>query len=877
MTSSVGIRPSVLEARQRWREGRANIRKLHDNGGKGEDVCRELSDLLDSVLLEIYENALADISPNLHSRISVTLLGGCGRQDIAPYSDVDLMLLYQGSMTDDIVEFSRRLAQDINDAGMQLGYSLRTPREACSMSLSDAYIFSSLIESRLLAGNQDLFHHFQGRFRRMTTKRILNLIKAIIAARQQERNEFGETVYLLRPNVKRSRGGLRDIHLIRWLGFVQFGETDIDSLLAQGAISTADSQQLKLSREFLLRVRNEMHFHADRSNDMLGRSEQVRLAERFGYSGDDALLSVEEFMRQYFRFTSRIRYVCDHFVAKSRKRGTMSGGSVFSPLLTQQIDQHFRMGPTHIGVAKESIDLVKSDLEQVLRLMQLACLHKKEIEHDTWIAIRHEMLKHPDKRFTRDCARRFMALLSNTQGLGPLLRRLHEMKVLRIILPGFEHTRGLLQFNEYHKFTVDEHSLRAVENAIAFEHDQTMVGRTYRSIREKNLLHLALLLHDLGKGFSEDHSEVGRRMAAKTGSRFDLPDDETETIKFLVHNHLVMSHLAFHRDINDRAMVAEFAANVGSVQTLAMLYVLTCADISAVGPDVLTPWKQDLLNNLFFSASELLTGDNSDDVDRRFEPVLRGISAQADNEDDRRWLLKKAKNLPRNYFLSHSPEQISDQLMALRKTEPSDLVCWVNPIPESNLNEIIVGKASSRRTGVFYKVCGTLSSLGTRIQAADIKPLGDSLMWYWIQFQDSSYSDALPQSRLDEIKRKVTEQALGTIEAPPRFRSVWKRRDSVADKLTRPEIRVKIDNQTVSSATIIDVFAYDKTGLLYKLAKKIHRLGLDVTYARVSIYAKQVIGVFYVTDENGSKIRNKNQLQIVKREIYRCATEFLES
>lgn len=876
MSSSIGIRPGVLEARQRWCDGRDKIRMVHDQGGLGMDVCRQLSDLLDSVLLEIYQNALNEISPNLESRIAITLLGGCGRRDIAPYSDVDMMLLYQGSLTDDIVEFSRRLAQDVTDAGMQLGYSLRTPREAYSMSLADAYIFSSLTEARLLSGNEDLFHHFQGRFRRMTSKKTSNIIKAIVAAREKERNEFGETVYLLRPNVKRSRGGLRDIHLIRWLGFVQYGETDIDRLFTKGAISTADSTQLYDSREFLLRVRNEMHFHADRANDMLGRSEQVRLAERFGYSGDDALLSVEEFMRQYFRYTSRIRYVCDHFVSKSTRRKKLSSTSVFEPLMTRQIDQHFRMGPTHIGVANESIDTVKIELEQVLRLMQLACLHDKKIEHETWIAIRHEMLKNPEIKFTRDCARRFMALLSNTQGLGPLLRLLHEMKVLRIILPGFEHARGLLQFNEYHKYTVDEHSLRALENVIAFEFDQTDVGKTYRAIREKNLLHLALLLHDLGKGFPEDHSEVGRRIAAETGLRFDLTDDETETIKFLVHNHLVMSHLAFHRDINDQAMVAEFAANVGSVQTLSMLYVLTCADISAVGPGVLTPWKLELLNSLYLNARALLTGDHDATTDRRYARTFESVAELGSDEEERSWLRRKVANLPNDYCRRHAPNEIAEQLLELRKGKSEVFVCWVQPVQGTNSIELCVGKSSSRRTGVFYKVCGLLSSMGMQIQAADIKPLGDDQMWYWMQFEDTSCVEAPSASRLEEIKKKVTAQVLDRDESPPRFRSVWKREDSLADKLSKPKIHVKIDNQTVNSATIIDVFAFDKVGLLYKLAKKIHRLGLDVTYARLSIYAKQVIGVFYVTDDHGNKIRNKNQLQIIKREILGAAREFLE-
>ncbi len=875
MTIGIGIRPSVLEARQRWNAGREKIRVMHDAGGTGVDVCHAMSDLLDSILVGICEQALAEISPGLVSRISLTLLGGCGRRDVAPFSDVDLMLLYQGSLTDDVVEFSRRISQDITDSGMQLGYSLRTPRDACSMSLKDAYIFSSLTEARLLAGSEDLFQYFLGRFKRITTRKTSNIVKAIIAAREKERIEFGETVYLLRPNVKKSRGGLRDIHLIRWLGFVQYGETDIDRLLQKGAISTADSTQLKNSAEFLLRVRNEMHFFANRSNDQLGRNEQVRLAERFGFSGDDALLSVEEFMRQYFRFTSRIHYICQHFVSKSISRKKTPAISVLEPLVTRQIDDHFRMGPTQIGVIKSALDSVKQDLEQVLRLMQLACLHDKSIEHETWITIRHEMLKNPEIKFTRESARRFMALLSNTHGLAPLLRRLHEMRVLRVIIPEFEHARGLLQFNEYHMYTVDEHSMQALENLTRFEHDPTTIGKTYRKIRDKNILHLAVLLHDLGKGFPEDHSEVGRRIAAATGERFDLSDDETETIKFLVHNHLVMSHLALHRDINDQAMVAEFASNVGSVQMLSMLYVLTCADMSAVGPGVLNQWKQGLLTELYLNAKQILSGDSNGLVNRHYQQLYDRVANCSDNEEEQKWLREKAEALPNNYCALHPPEVISRQLIEMRSVSPQEAVCYVSSQNESGLCEICIGKVSSRRTGIFYRITGMLSSLGLQIHSADIKPLGDSLTFYWILFEDMEYRTP-PPSRLKDIRQRTLDLVLDTSDDPPRFRSTWKNEDSLALKLSRPEIRVKIDNETVSSATIIDVFAYDKTGLLYKLAKKIHRLGLDVTYARISTYAHQVIDVFYVTDEQGNKIRNRNQIQLIKQEIFRAVKDFLE-
>ena len=870
------MRQSVVEARQTWRHGCSKLREIHESGASGLSICSQLTELLDSVLIQICQTAIDEISPDLGSRVSITLLGGCGRGDIAPFSDVDLMLLYQGSLTDDIIELSRRLNQDIADSGLQLGFSCRTPREACTMSLTDAYIFSSLTEARLLSGNPDLFENFQGRFRRITNKKNTSLIKAIIAARAKERHEYGETVYLLRPNVKRSRGALRDIHLIRWLGFVRFGTTDIKELLARGAISTADSNQLLASREFLLRVRNEMHFHANRANDGLERGEQVRVADWLGYAGSDALLSVEKFMRDYFRYTSRVSYVCKHFVDKSvqhKQRGT----SVFGSMITKQVDEHFRMGPTFIGVSEHAIDEVKTQLDQVLRLMQLSCLHEKAIEHSTWIAIRHEMLKRRSSiQFTQECARRFMALLSNTKGLGGALRRLHEMTVLRKIIPEFDHARGLLQFNEYHKYTVDEHSLRALEHVISFEQDQTIVGETYRNIRSKKLLHLALLLHDLGKGFPEDHSEVGRRIADATGKRFGLQEDDVETIKFLVHNHLVMSHLAFHRDIFDESLVAEFAANVGSLQMLSMLFVLTLADIKGVGPDVLTPWKLDLLTNLFRSAKRVLTGDYDGRLEPRLKEIYDRVSALGSDEEERAWLLHKAACMPNNYCLGRSVTEIAERLLELKKVEDG-ILCWVNPIPETKLIEIAVAKSSSRRTGVFHKVAGTVSGMGLQIHGADIKPIGDDMVWYWIQFEDLMFKGVPPASRLEEIRERILDKVFSESSWETlRFPTVWKNEDKVASEAEQPEIQVKIDNDTVTNATVVDVFSSDKTGLLYKIARKIHQLQLDVTYARTISYGIQVIGVYYVTDDDGNKIRDRDRLLQIQAELQQTLVNFLD-
>jgi [protein-PII] uridylyltransferase len=508
--------------------------------------------------------------------------------------------------------------------------------------------------------------------------------------------------------------------------------------------------------------------------------------------------------------------------------------------------------------------------------MQLATLHDKPIEHETWLAIRGSML---DREFGIDepTALQFMALLSNPRKLGDVLQVLHEMRALEKIIPGFAHARGLLQFNEYHKYTVDEHTLQAVRICTDFEQDQTIVGKTYRQLREKHLLHLALLLHDLGKGFEEEHCEVGRRIAEATGYRLLLNPDEVEEIKFLVHNHLMMSHLAFHRNIADDAMVAEFAANLGSVKMLSLLFLLTCADIAAVGPGMLTPWKQDLLNTLFLQSKRKLTGsDLRDHLAPKQQELAEACDKLGETESNRAWLKEVAGSFPDMYLRHHASSDIAQHLLELRDSGQDHVVCSIcNPEGGRTL-ELALLKHERIRSGIFYKVTGLLASLGLTIHAAEIKPLGHSLILYWFQFEDDDFAQT-PPSRLEEIRSRAERIIRGQDDEPPRFRKLWKVPQGPAVDLQRPPIRVEIDNQTVDNASIIDVFAYNKLGLLYTISQKLFQLGLDVHFARISTYGHQVLDVFYVTDDQGNKIRQRQRLKVIRQELEESTREFLES
>jgi len=868
----------VIEASVRWQEGFENLQIAHDSGAPGKRIATAFSDLLDEVVLMIFNRCLEKIEnpEELKSKVSLVMHGGCGRREVCPYSDVDLLLLCHSEHDEQLPEFATLLSQGVNDAGFQLGFSVQSPRQTCSLAFAQAATFTSLVDSRHLAGSISLFDSFISRLQRLAVRRCAAIMRRIYQAREEERVQFGESVYLLRPNVKKSRGGLRDIHLVRWMGFVRYGEADIDRLGRQGEIPKTDMERLNASNEMLLRIRNDLHFHAKRGNDGFGRNEQVRIADKFGYTSRDEMHPVEGLMRDYFRCTSNIRIASDHFVHHAQPRPSIA--SMLGPIVSRNIDEHFRMGPFQIGVRPGHMETIEKDLALVLRLLQLANLHNREIEQATWEAIRATMIeKSNEVEFNRDIASRFMALISNPDGLCKSIRRLHEMQVLERIIPAFDHARGLLQFNEYHKYTVDEHSILAVERVTEFKDDTRLVGEVYRSIRSKQILHLALLIHDLGKGFPEDHSEVGRRIAAETAERLDLDPENGEEVKYLVHNHLMMSHLALHRDINDEEVVAEFAANVGSMSMLDMLYVLTCADIAAVGPDTLNEWKLGLLSDLYRNAKSILTGTEQQPIGEieknRFAEEVARIY---DDPETALRLTEKARNLPRNYIRFHGAELVGQQLLPLRTLPAGEVICTVEYMEKRGECNLCIGAYEKIRSGILLKMNGLLASMGLRIRSADIKHLGDSLVWYWLQFRDRDFDGRPPGERLNLIRDKAMAAINAPVDKKFKIPQRWKSDGGRAAQLSRQPIRVLIDNQTVDHATVIDVFSFDKQGLLYSISKTIFEMNLDVCFARISAYGHQVVSVFYVTDENRQKIYDSARLKVVQKQVLQSTREFLE-
>ena len=865
MPTEPGLRPSVLAAREQLAEGLAKSRAQHDAGTPAVQLCARLAELTDAAVRRLYDAALADLAADgLHEVIALVPLAGYGRRDVAPYSDADLLFLHTGARASEVEAFVKRLLSDLYDAGLKPGHCVHTPAQAIEKSQEDVTLFTSLVESRFLAGNELLHQEMRQKFRKMSQRRFRTLHDAIIVERRAERVKYGETVYLLAPNVKRSRGALREIQLARWIAFARFGMADPEQLNRSGALNEHDLRILQLAKEFLLRVRNDLHFESGRSQDVLSRPEQMRIAEKFAYLGKEGIHPAEQFMQEYFRHTSQVRHLVARFTKALTPTPLVRG--VIEPIFSHHVEGHYRVGVGEIAATTEGLTILKKDVGEVLRLASLSNQTGKRISNRTWDVVSRAAPSYPDE-LSPQIIERFCTLLSQSAQLGKLLRRLHELHVLEKIIPGFRHARHLMQLNDYHKYTVDEHTLRAVAAANDFEQRDDTLGEAYHGLRKKQTLHLALLLHDLGKGFSEDHSVVGARIAEETCRRLQLDEQESSTIIFLVEHHLCMSNLAFRRDTSDPQVISDFAEKVGTADVLTMLFVLSCADLEAVGPGVLNEWKIGVLTDLFRRTKRLLQNDIWSNPDDELAARKKAIdeSLTAENEDEAAWFARQVDGLPDSYVEQAPVDQVVRMLESLKNLHGDELAVWAEYCDAS---ETVVYTAVTKQghdRGLFSRLTGGLSSQGLEILSANIQSLADDAVLDEFTVRDLDFTGAPPVARIEEVCSKLVEIAAGKRE--PKFRRLWKTNPAAeAPEAVRQPTRLTFDNQASESFTILEVFAHDRHGLLYAIARTLRELKLSIGAAKIGTNLDQVVDVFYIRNQQG-RITDDDKLTTIRERL----------
>jgi [protein-PII] uridylyltransferase len=398
--------------------------------------------------------------------------------------------------------------------------------------------------------------------------------------------------------------------------------------------------------------------------------------------------------------------------------------------------------------------------------------------------------------------------------------------------------------------------------------DAGPVGRVYRGIADKHVLHLALLIHDLGKGFLEDHREVGLRIAHETARRLGLPAHEAEALEFLVHKHLRMNHLAFRRDTSDEQLVVPFAVKVGSPELLQMLYVHTAADLGAVGPDVWDGWKSEVLTDLYHRAMQQLAGDSpATTADRLFQERCAEIRRRLGPLADEPWFARHVGALPPGYLSVTSPQQAAADLELLHDLPPGGVVAIGQYQAETTSIQFTIGTSEQVTPGIFHKLTGALSSLGLEIRSAQIHTLAEGLVLdrFWVH--DPDFAGQPPPDRLADVNRLLEQSLLARGGQPPAFRRTWQLGSQRKVASPRLLARVNTDNSTSERYTIIDVFSLDRSGLLYAVSRALFELGLSVWRAKISTYLDQVVDVFYVTDREGRKLQDEARLETIRSRL----------
>ncbi|HLQ43900.1 MAG TPA: HD domain-containing protein, partial [Planctomycetaceae bacterium] len=703
------------ELRARVADIRDRAQRQFQNGASGAQTATFLSDGFRAFVIEQWLDALQAVSPNVAKRIeqqgAVVAVGGTGRGELAPFSDIDLLFLYQPALQGDFQRVANQCLRNLWDADLKLGHSVRTPRDAIAMALKDSPFATSLVEMQSLWGSHDLVERLKRSFERFVVRpRPAAFVESCVANREEERLKNGGTVQQLEPDIKCSRGGLRDLHLLRWVGFALHRAPDIDALRMKGALSREDAHKLIHAHEFLSKIRLDLHFAAGKAQDRLTRDEQLRLARERNVVASPAQSPVEKFMQEYFQHTTAVANIVERFV--SRHRRSPLKRRLIDAVLTRRQDGHFLISPTQLDVATERLNAVCSDLSEVLRLFQAAAQSQVPVAPRVL-----ERIRQSAPQFSRELdaeqARLFLSILEPRGMLGVTLRAMFETGVLEVVLPEFARVRCLLQFNLYHHYTVDEHTLRALEVVESLEQEPGPVGAAYREIKLKPLLHLALLLHDVGKGSVEDHSDVGREIAEQVATRLGLPEAHRELLMFLIHKHLVMADVAFRHDISDPGELTRFSHLVGSPEWLTMLYVLTVADISAVGPDIWNDWKAGLLAELYDRSMMILSGKHPSFLEEELirevrEHVSAKIIPATATEDERRqlsdWLDQQLTEFPAHYLTGTAGDRIAADLELIRRLQPGEIVVEGTYEPETDTVEYRIILDSQHSEGCFHRI-----------------------------------------------------------------------------------------------------------------------------------------------------------------------------
>ena len=881
---------AVLEERRR------GIFQRLRSGASGSEVVSGFTDLVDAVLVSRYRNMVSQRGGGAAEGLQhccLVAVGGYGRRELAPHSDIDVMMLYRTGGEAVVKDLSTQVFNHLWDLGFQVGHSVRSIADCMLCAEEDLRIKTSLMESRFLVGSPSVFQEFQQRFaRRVPGKRVEAFIREKLDERQRDYAKFGETVFLLEPNIKKTKGGLRDLHLLQWIGMARYRATTLKDIANLGMLAYQEYMVLLEAREFLWKVRALLHLQAGRAQEILLFDEQVRLAEEFGYRDQPHILAVEQFMQQYYRLTTEIHNCAMRFVENAHTVSFWTRLKNYWP--SPLIDGLFRVVDGRLSIPEEKLVRVLENPEHVLSFFHLAQRRGLPIDGQVIEAMYCHMQDVPDHTFaTPGVSRRFRALLAGPGSVADTLTLMHQALVLEKLVPAFGRVRGLMQFNQYHKYTVDEHSLLAVREVERLGTHPGLLGEVYHDIQQKDMLHLAVLLHDVGKGLPEDHSEVGQQIAQDLARRLELNSHESAMLKFLVYEHLMMAKTAFRRDCQDEKVLLTFARQVGTPERLKHLFLLTVADIAAVGPGTLTEWKKSLLVELYSRSIQHISGQSGHaastmDIEHVTDEVLALWTSHAQPGEggaeaspgpalpDRAWIKEHLETFPLRYLAGTARNRMVAHLAAIRCLTPD------HPIVDSVFNadlqvcEYTLIAFDSVSSGIFMNITGVLTAKGLRILDAQIVTRPDGIVVDTFLVKDLDFKGAPTPTRM----KKVGDALVGVLKGETPIEDFLAQNQRVSSRREGPlrnlRTEVNLYNDMSDQFTIIDVFADNRQSILHRIAKTMYELGLSIHAAKISMQLDQAVAVFHVTEQHGKKIEDARTCQSIQKALREAIERFLQ-
>jgi [protein-PII] uridylyltransferase len=840
-------------------EGFDSLKEMHAGGASGQEAVQAHARFVDEILhalttLIALDSTADGLAP---APYVVVALGGYGRGELHPSSDIDLMVVYDGELPPFVQRLTQELLYAMWDLGLQVGHSLRSLDDCVAMARTDFPSRTSMQETRLVAGDRRLFT----RFRRVLRDNVYRhdfeqFLATTLAERDQRYRKHGASPYIGEPNVKESAGGLRDVHTAMWLGTAKFGARTLRELTDKGLITPREQALTDAALTFLWRVRNALHLVSGHKNDVLGRDVQPRIALDLGYEDEGESLGVERFMRDYYLHARVIHRISRRLISRCQE-SLSRRGSAERRERQQALADGLVFFDGRLHLVDRNPGLLRRDPTRIMKvfwhLHRLGC----ELSLDLERAV-EDSLDLVDEGFRRSPAVRdlFLDIARSWGRVALTLSEMHELGLLGAYLPEFGALTCLVQYDVYHRFSADQHSLLAVEHLEAVAPGQSAesegAAQVFNEVEKPELLMLGMLLHDIGKAKGHGHVRKGIPLIRELTARIALSPEDAAAVEFLVAHHLTMSHIAQRRDIDDPKTVTDLAEACGDPQRLRMLYLLTYADMRAVGPGVLTGWQAQILHDLYARTLKQLTVPGAVAPRANRTQVTERLHAAVKDELDVQAVKAHVAMVSDRYLTGTSVQRMAAHLRLLQRITAAPLATELFHHPDLGSSDLVV--VTRDLPGLFSLIAGTLAAHGINITSAQIHTRADGIAIDTFQVNDpmgeAVTSGAHWRRTLDALDA-VIGGTLSVDELLERRRRAGRARPSVEGPP-----KITIDNDLSDVYTVIEVKCPDRVGLLYLITRTLSSLGLDIASARIATEIDQAYDTFYVHDRHGRQLEH---------------------